>query len=252
MMRDNLTHLNKISKEIQDISMGLIMVPIRQTFLKIQRVVRDVSKQLGKIIRLEIKGEDTSVDKKILELLGDPLAHLIRNAIDHGIETNEQRQRAGKSEHGNISICATHVGDQIIITVEDDGGGIDVEKLFNKAKQKGISLPESMSNQEKLNLIFKPGLSIKDAATEISGRGIGMDVVRANIQALHGNLTVESSAEIGTIFKIYLPLTVTIIEGMVAVIGGEKYIIPMNQVSETLNIRRDDIDSIIGSKQVII
>ena len=250
LMWDSLVQLNKISKEIQGISMGLRMIPVKQTFLKMQRIVRDVSKRLGKSVHLQMYGEETAVDKTVLELLADPLSHLIRNAIDHGIESPEERSELGKSKNGNVSIAATHEGDQLVIVIQDDGRGVDSERLVKKALDKGISLPEVMTEQDKLNLVFKPGLSIKDTATEISGRGIGMDVVRANIRSLQGDATIYSERGYGTQFKINLPLTLAIIDGMVATVVNEKYVIPMSQINETVHLETKHINDAAGIGKV--
>lgn len=242
VVRKSSIELNKLGKEVQSLSMGLRMLPIKPVFQKMLRIVRDVSKELGKDIELELKGEDTDLDKTIIEKISDPLVHLIRNSVDHGIESKEIRQARGKNIQGKISLSASHRGDKIVIEVKDDGGGLNGEKIRKKALEKGlISENQNMTEKEMQNLIFLPGFSTKDNATDISGRGVGMDVVKTNIQELGGLVEMNSTFEKGTEFQIILPLTLAIIDAMIVHINNQKFVIPTALVYETLRPKDNKI-----------
>lgn len=241
-VRKSVSHLSKITKEIQDISMKMRMVPLKTTFSKLQRIVRDTSKALGKKVNLTIVGEETEVDKNILEQLSDPLVHIIRNAVDHGLEKSvEDRKAVGKSDAGEIQLKAFHEGNSLVIEVVDDGKGIDPEIIKSKAIEKGvIKSTDRISDQDAINLIFAPGFSTKEAVSEISGRGVGMDVVKKNIQDISGAVEVKSEVGKGSTFKIKLPLTMAIIEGMVTRVGTENYVVPLNLIHETVSVNEDN------------
>ena len=247
LMLKSLTQLSKLSKEIQNISMSLRMVPLKQTLQKLQRIVRDTSKALDKQVLLEIIGEDTEIDKTVLEHLADPLVHIVRNAVDHGLENTAGRQKVGKSEEGHISIKACHEGNNLVIEVRDDGNGIDPNIIRAKAiEKKVISANSNLSDEELVNLIFHPGFSTKAEVSEISGRGVGMDVVKTNIEKLSGEVRVFTELGKGSVFKVVLPLTLAIIEAMVAQIGEEKYIIPLGQIYESLSPTPDLVHHVNG------
>lgn len=225
--------LGKLSKEIQDLSMSLRMIAVGPTFQKLSRIVRDTSKILGKKIDLRILGEDTEIDKVVAESLSDPLVHIIRNAIDHGVESPEARIAAGKREEGIVEVLASHEGNFLIIQITDDGNGIDGSKLIERAKAKGLVPRDAiMTEQQGIELIFHPGFSTKDQVTEVSGRGVGMDVVKTNIEALGGEVKVRSQLGVGSCFRLMLPLTLAIIEGMLIESGGQTYVIPKIQIQE--------------------
>lgn len=248
LIQKTIAQLAKITKDIQDISMSLRMVPLKTTFQKVQRIVRDTSKMLNKDIQLVIEGEETELDKTVVEHLGDPLVHLIRNAVDHGIESAEDRKKAGKSVTGRISLSAFHKGGKIVIEIKDDGKGLDPQKLREIAIKKGL-IKEStiLSDKEAQNLIFAPGFSTKSEVTEISGRGVGMDVVKTNIEkTLHGDVSLESEVGKGTKFQIQLPLTLAIIDGMIMTSKNEKYIIPITQVHESIQPPKQDVHTVSG------
>ena len=246
-MLKSLSHLAKLSKEIQNISMSLRMVPLKQTLQKMQRIIRDTSKTLGKKVHLELVGEETEIDKTVLEHLADPLVHIVRNAVDHGLETTEGRLAAGKEEEGRVTIKAFHEGNSMVIEISDDGKGINPKIIREKAIEKGvISANATMSDDDIINLIFHPGFSTKDAVSEISGRGVGMDVVKTNIEKLSGEVKVISEIGKGSVFKVILPLTLAIIEGMVTKIGEERYIIPLGQVYESLSPTPDIVHHVNG------
>lgn len=241
-LRRTVDQLGKVTKEVQDLSMSLRMVPLKQTFQKMQRIVRDTSQQLNKKIDLVLVGADTEVDKTVLEKIGDPLVHLIRNAADHGIEDTESRVMNNKPETGRVTLSAYHQSGSLIIEIQDDGKGLDPKKLMDKARAKGIIKPNQvLSDKEAQELIFSSGFSTKDEVSDISGRGVGMDVVKSNIQALQGDISIESVVGKGTTFKIKLPLTLAIADGMIVTVGDDKFIIPLNHVHETYRPEADDI-----------
>ncbi len=224
----HLDRLNKLTRTLQEIGMSLRMVPIRHTFRKMSRIVRDVSKKLDKKVELKLLGEDTELDKTVADKIGDPLVHMVRNAIDHGIEkTVEERLLAGKPEHGTVALRAFHKGGSICIEIEDDGRGIDRNKLLAKAVEKGIvSADAQLTDHEVQMLVFHPGLSTAEKVTDVSGRGVGMDVVKRNIEELHGQVDIQSTIGKGTLFSIRIPHTLAIIEGMVVAVGRERYVVP--------------------------
>lgn len=247
LMLKSLSHLAKLSKEIQNISMSLRMVPVKSTLQKMQRIVRDTSKALNKKVQLELMGEETEIDKTVLEYLADPLVHIVRNAVDHGLETTEGRVAAGKKEEGKIVIQAFHEGNNLVIEIRDDGKGINHEVIRAKAIEKKLISPNAtLTKDELVNLIFHPGFSTKSEVSEISGRGVGMDVVKTNIEKLAGEVKVFTEVGKGSTFKVVLPLTMAIIEAMVTVIGEERYIIPLSQIYESLSPTPDLVEHVNG------
>ncbi len=247
LMLKSLSQLAKLSKEIQNISMSLRMVPLKQTLQKMQRIVRDTSKALDKKVILELVGEETEIDKTVLEHLADPLVHIVRNAVDHGLESTEGRIAAGKDEAGVVTIKALHEGNNLVIEISDDGKGINAKVIREKAIEKGvISANATLSEEEIVNLIFHPGFSTKSEVSEISGRGVGMDVVKTNIEKLSGEVKVITEIGKGSKFKVVLPLTLAIIEAMITKIGDERYIIPLGQVYESLSPTPDIVHHVNG------
>lgn len=243
ILQRTVEQASKVSKEIQDISMGLRMVPIRATFLKMQRIVRDTSAALGKKIELILEGENTEVDKTILEALNDPLVHLIRNAADHGIEMPDDRVKNGKSECGTIHLRAFHQSGKLIVEIQDDGGGMDPDKLIAKANEKKLIKPGTeLSKKDALSIIFLPGFSTKSEVTDISGRGVGMDVVKTNIESLLGDISISSEIGKGSCFRLQLPLTLAIIDGLTISCGADRYVIPRSQIQESLQVDQANID----------
>jgi two-component system chemotaxis sensor kinase CheA len=239
--------LGKLCKDIQELTMSLRMVPVGPTFQKLTRIVRDTSKLLGKKVDLRLIGEETEIDKTVVESIGDPLVHIIRNAIDHGLETPEERLLAGKPEVGVVEVMAFHEGNFLVIQITDDGKGIDPEKLISKAKGKGI-IPENaqLSDQQGIELIFNAGFSTKEVVSEVSGRGVGMDVVKTNIELLGGEVKVRSRVGSGSCFRLMLPLTLAIIEGMLIEAGEQRFIIPKGQVQEVIRLHNAQITSVTG------
>lgn len=231
--------LGRISDDLQDTIMQVRMVPIKTVFSRFPRLVRDLSRKSGKKIDLIIEGEETELDKSLVEMIGDPILHLIRNAVDHGQETPEERKAAGKSEVGKVWLRAFHEGNSVVIEVEDDGKGIDPEKIKKKAIEKGLITEEDaekMDDREAIELIFAPGFSTAEKVTDVSGRGVGMDVVKNNIKSLNGNVFVHSELGKGTKFTLSLPLTLAIIEALLVEVGDHIYAIPLDVVSETTKI----------------
>jgi two-component system chemotaxis sensor kinase CheA len=229
--------MTRLVEDIRDAALNLRMVQIADTFARFQRVVRDVSQDLGKEIELTISGGETELDKTVVEKIGDPLMHLVRNAMDHGIESPEQRQVAGKPRKGTLALNAFHDSGSIVIQVADDGGGIDADKLLAKARDSGVVGPnQALSHQEILRLAFEPGISTAGKVTNLSGRGVGLDVVKRNIEALRGTVDVESEKGRGTRISIRLPLTLAIIDGFRVGVAGSSYVIPLDTVIECIEI----------------
>ncbi len=245
--------IDLMTTELQLVVMKLRMVKIGKIFNRYPRVVRDLSKELGKEVELIIKGEDTEVDKNLIEEINDPLVHLIRNSVDHGVEKPETRIRAGKNPKGTVILSAEHMGNNIIITIEDDGNGIDPGIICEKAIEKGLITREKvkeLTRQEMMQLIFLPGLSTKQTVSNVSGRGVGMDVVKTNVAKLRGIINIESELGKGTKIILKLPLTLAIISGMIVKIDGEYLVIPLYSVIEVIRPDKEQIYSVNG-KQVI-
>jgi len=243
--------LDKRVSEFQERLVEIRMIPIGQVFDRLLRTVRKLSKDLKKEVNLLISGEETKMDKSMVEDLADPLLHLIRNALDHGIENREERLKAGKPDAGTLYLRANQKGNHVVIEVEDDGRGIDTQKVYNKALQKGLIDPAKQYGEEDLiNLLFLPGFSTRDTATEVSGRGVGLDVVAKNISKLSGLVNIESVLGRGTLFTVTLPITLVIIKALIVRVGSETFAIPLNSVSESLMVSSKDIKT-IERKEVI-
>jgi len=229
--------VNKLVEEIRDNALSLRMVQIGDTFNRFRRIVRDVSLELGKTIELQIHGAETELDKSIVEKLSDPLMHIVRNAIDHGIEPLELRRARGKPEAGTLALQAAHDSGSILIEVSDDGGGLDKERILAKALERGLVKPgAALGDQEIINLIFEPGFSTADKVSDLSGRGVGMDVVRRNIDELRGTIEVETEPGLGTTLRLRLPLTLAIIDGFRVSVAGASYVVPLDVVIECLDL----------------
>ena len=247
----NLDQLNRISKELQRTAMSMRMVPIRATFQKMHRLVRDIAAEQRKQVKLVIEGEDTEVDRTIVEKLSDPLMHMIRNAVDHAIELPERRIAANKPSEGKILLRAYHKSGNIIIEVEDDGLGLDRERIREKAIKNGLLKSGSNpDDRELLNVILKPGFSTATTVTAISGRGVGMDVVQRNISQLRGRIEIKSVAGQGTTFTLRLPLTLAIIDGLILRVGRERYILPTLSVQESFHPKSCPINSLPGGVEL--
>jgi len=231
----------------------LRMFPIRPVFQKLNRVVRDTAQAVKKDVLFETIGEELEVDKSVIDHLGDPLVHILRNAVDHGLEaSSDDRVRAGKSPKGRVTLNAFNEGNQLVVQVRDDGKGINPDVIREKAVQKGvIRTAQGMSDQEAIMLIFHPGFSTKSETSEISGRGVGMDVVKTNIEAIGGKVTVDSVVGAGSTFRIVIPLSLAVLDGLVVASSGDTFVVPLNQVQETLNLARLKVFHVEGVGECI-
>lgn len=248
----NLTQLSRIANELQRTVLSLRMVPIRATFQKMNRLVRDLATRQGKLIELRLHGEDTELDRTLVEQLNDPLVHMIRNAVDHGIEKDEIRRNSGKPPVGAIELKAWHQGGNIILEVKDDGAGLNAERIRAKAIREGLIKPEDiLSDDEIYQLIFAPGFSTAEVVTDVSGRGVGMDVVRRNIEKLRGKIEIETVLGQGSCFRIYLPLTLAIIDGMLISVGTQRFILPALLVRESFRPAPGMISTVQGRGEMV-
>jgi two-component system chemotaxis sensor kinase CheA len=248
-----LTSLNRLISDLQYQTMKIRLVPIEQIFNRFPRMIRDLSTSLGKEVKLDIEGAGIELDRTVLDVISDPLLHILRNAIDHGIEAASEREETGKPKQATIKIAASRIGDRIAIEISDDGKGIDIERIRAKALEKKIiSEAESrqMSEDEIINLLGTPGLSSASKVTEISGRGVGMDVVFRQVQSVGGNVQIKTRKGFGTTFTLVIPLSLAIISGLVIKVGNEKYVIPISSIITTINIEQSEIKTIQG-RQVI-
>lgn len=231
----NISQLSRITSDLQKIATTMRMVPVRSTFQKMSRLVRDLAKKSGKEVSLRMEGEETEIDRNMVEEIHDPLVHMIRNAVDHGVEPAGDRAALGKPPFGTVTLRAFHQGGSVVLAVGDDGRGIDPEKILAKARERGlVAGGASLSEQEIFGLLFEPGFSTAEKVTDISGRGVGMDVVRKNVEKLRGTIEIQSRPGQGSVFSIRLPLTLAIIDGIIVRVGGERYVIPANGVVESL------------------
>ncbi|HEY3320110.1 MAG TPA: chemotaxis protein CheA [Planctomycetota bacterium] len=227
-------HLRRVLTDLQDVSMVVRMIPLSSTFRKMMRVVHDLSTKMGKQVKLDLIGEDTEVDKSVIELLSDPLVHILRNALDHGIETPEERIKSGKTEVGTVKIEAKHESGEVLIIISDDGRGMDRGKILAKAMERGLVRdPNGLRDREILNLIFEPGFSTAEKITDVSGRGVGMDVVKKNMEKLKGRIELHSKFGMGSTVVLRIPLTLAIMDGMLVRVGTARYTLPMSSIRET-------------------
>lgn len=247
-----LTQLSRIANELQKTVLSLRMVPIRSAFQKMNRLVRDLSTRLDKTIELKLHGEDTELDRTLVEQLNDPLVHMVRNAVDHGIETTEARLAKGKPATGTIELRALHQGGNIIIEIHDDGAGLDPQRILKKAIAQGLVKPgENLEENEIFDLILEPGFSTAEKVTDLSGRGVGMDVVRRNVEKLRGKIEIRSTLGKGSCFTIYLPLTLAIIDGMMVSVGQQRYILPSLLVRESFRPTAGMISTVQGKGEMV-
>ena len=248
---DGLTQLERYTRELQENVMDIRMLPISSNFNRFPRLVHDISGKLGKKVDLKLSGEHTELDKTVLEKIGDPLVHLVRNSLDHGIETPDVRVAAGKPETGILHLNAFQEGGNIVIRVEDDGAGINTPKILAKAREKGLVGPEEQLSDDRINnLIFHPGLSTNDEVSDLSGRGVGMDVVRRNIKDLGGRVEIHSERGVGSVLTIRLPLTLAILDGQLIRCGKETYIISLLSIVETVMVSEDQVNDVAGGAHV--
>jgi len=249
-LKDGLAQLEGHTRELQESVMRIRMMPISFAFQRFPRLVHDLSATFNKKIELIVTGETTELDKTVLEKIGDPLVHLVRNSLDHGIETPEDRAKAGKAETGVIELSAFHQGGNIV-QIKDDGAGLNKNKILSKAREKGlVSKDERMADEQIYDLIFRPGFSTADVVSDVSGRGVGMDVVRRNIRELGGAVEVKSTPGEGSVFTIRLPLTLAILDGQLVGIGEETYILPVISIIESLQVKTECINEVAGNAEV--
>jgi two-component system, chemotaxis family, sensor kinase CheA len=250
-LRAGLSQLERNVRELQESVMRVRMVPISFVLSRFPRMVRDLAERLGKQIDLQMSGADTELDKTVLEKIGDPLVHLVRNSIDHGIEQPAQRRAAGKSEHGTLKMHAYHRGSSISVEVSDDGAGLDTDRILAKARERGLIDGQQQLEEQRIHeLIFLPGFSTMEQATDVSGRGVGLDVVKRNVESLGGSVEVRSTSGQGARFILTLPLTLAIIDGQTVAVGDECYIVPLTAIVESLQIANVRIEQVVGHGEV--
>ncbi|WP_254599527.1 chemotaxis protein CheW, partial [Achromobacter mucicolens] len=248
---NGMEQLERNARDLQEAVMSIRMMPMDYVFSRFPRLVRDIAGKMGKQIELQTYGRATELDKSLIERIIDPLTHLVRNSLDHGIETPEKRIAAGKDPVGQLVLSAQHNGGNIVIEVSDDGGGLNREKILKKAMAQGLAVNENSPDDEIWQLIFAPGFSTAEKVTDISGRGVGMDVVRRNIQDMGGHVQLSCEPGHGTTTRIVLPLTLAILDGMSVRVGEETFILPLNHVTESLQPTNDQIYSVAGNERVM-
>lgn len=251
VLLNSVAQLERNTRDLQESVMSIRMMPISFVFSRFPRVVRDVATKLGKQVELRTIGEGTELDKGLIEKIADPLTHLVRNSLDHGIESPEKRIAAGKDPKGTLTLRASHQGGNIVIEVSDDGGGLSRERILAKAKEKGIPVSDSMTDQDVWLLIFAPGFSTAEVVTDVSGRGVGMDVVKRNIEGMGGRVELDSKTGTGTTVTIRLPLTLAILDGMSVAVGDEIFIIPLNNIIESLQPAEHDVKTVASEGRVV-
>lgn len=251
--RNSYQLLTRVTNDLQETVMKIRMLPIAQTFNRFPRLIRDLSRDLGKEVKLEMSGEETELDKSVIEVLVDPLIHIVRNAMDHGIEMPEEREKAGKPRVGTISLSASHNGNLIVIKISDDGKGMSPQKIFENAVKKGlVSADAKLTEKQMLEYIFAPGFSTATKVTNLSGRGVGMDVVKKSLDKINGTVGIETELGKGSTFFLRIPLTVAIIQALIVDAEKEYYAIPINSISETLKIGVEDIQNLEGTEVIKI
>ncbi|MBQ9634577.1 MAG: chemotaxis protein CheA [Schwartzia sp.] len=253
-LTETLEQMDRVTTDLQTVVMKVRMVPVGQVFNRFPRMVRDLAKELGKELNLTIEGEETELDRTVIDEIGDPIMHLLRNSLDHGLEHPDDREAKGKPRIGEVGLIARHEGNNVVIMVTDDGKGIDADVIRRKAVEKGmISEDEanSLDDADAVRLIFLPGFSTAEVVTDVSGRGVGMDVVRSKIETLGGHVDVETKIDEGSVFKIKLPLTLAIIQALLVKVQEEMYAIPLGSIDSTINITQEDIKT-VRNKEVIV
>ena len=248
-----VAHAGKIMRELQDLSMSMRMVPLKSTFQKLTRLVRDVALKAGKVVELVTDGEETELDRNMVDAIADPLVHMVRNAVDHGVEGPADREKAGKPRAGRVKLAAFQQGGSVIVELRDDGRGLNRDRILAKAIEKGlVSANNALTDSEIMALIFAPGFSTAEQVTDISGRGVGMDVVRRNIESIRGRIDIQSVLGQGTTFQIKLPLTLAVTDGMLVRVGDERYIVPLTSISLSFRPEPDMLSTIPPSGEVVM
>ena len=254
-LTETLEQMDRVTTDLQNIVMKVRMVPVSQVFNRFPRMVRDVTKELNKEINLTIEGEDTELDRTVIDEIGDPIMHLLRNSLDHGIEMPDEREAKGKPRIGEVGLIARHEGNNVVIMVTDDGKGIDADIIRRKAVEKGLFSQEevdAMNDADAVRIVFLPGFSTAEKISDISGRGVGMDVVKSKIESLSGQVDVETHVNEGSIFKIKLPLTLAIIQAMLVQVQAEMYAIPLASIDSTLSIQPSDISTVQNNEVIVL
>ena len=246
-----LTDLDRNTRDLQESVMSIRMIPMSIVFSRFPRMLRDLASKLGKKVDFVTQGEATELDKGLVEKITDPLTHLVRNSCDHGIETPQERSLAGKPETGTITLSAAHQGGSIVIEVRDDGKGMSREKILTKARERGIDVSDQMPDAEVWQLIFAPGFSTAEVVTDVSGRGVGMDVVKRNITSLNGTVEIDSIEGKGMKVSVRLPLTLAIMDGMSVGVGNEVYILPLSSVVESFQVKSDAVSTVGQGSQLV-
>lgn len=253
-LTETLEQMDRVTTDLQTVVMKVRMVPVGQVFNRFPRMVRDLAKELGKELNLTIEGEETELDRTVIDEIGDPIMHLLRNSLDHGLEHPDEREAKGKPRIGEVGLIARHEGNNVVIMVTDDGKGIDADVIRRKAVEKGMLSQEdadALDDADAVRLVFLPGFSTADKVTDVSGRGVGMDVVRSKIEALGGHVDVDTKIDEGSVFKIKLPLTLAIIQALLVKVQEEMYAIPLSSIDSTINITLEDIKT-VRNKEVIV
>lgn len=252
-LQRDISHLTRVTSEVQKTAMAMRMVPVGQLFRRMTRLVRDLARKSGKQAELELQGEEVELDRTIVEELHDPLVHMLRNSMDHGLETPAEREAKGKPAAGRIRLAASHQAGMIVIEISDDGRGLNREKIFRKAVERGlISADAKLSDTEVFHLIFEPGFSTAEQVTDVSGRGVGMDVVRKHINTLRGRIEIVSSSGAGTTFLLKVPLTLAIIDGLIVSVGGERFIVPIFAVREMFKASPEQVFTVEGKGEMVM
>ncbi len=251
-LQKKVAHTSKIVRELQNMSMSMRMIPLKTTFRKMARLVRDLSRKFGKNVTFVTEGEDTEIDRNMVDIISDPLVHMVRNALDHGIELPEEREKAGKPRYGSVHLSACHSAGSVVVEIRDDGRGLDREIILAKAREIGlVDEDASPSDRDVYNLIFEPGFSTAKIVSDVSGRGVGMDVVRRNIDNIRGHIEIQSRLGKGSTFKMSLPLTLAIIDGMVVRVGKEKYVIPTISIVRSVQPMQSDISTVLRRGEML-
>lgn len=246
-LSQSVAQLTRITRELQDMSMSLRMVPLKATFQKMERVVRDVAHKSQKTVRFAVEGEDTEIDRNMVETLNDPLVHMLRNSVDHGIEAPEVRRAAGKPETGTVTLRAYHAAGNVVLEIRDDGNGLDRARILAKAVERGLATPDrELTDNEIYKMIFLPGFSTAKTVTDVSGRGVGLDVVKKNLDTLRGRIDIASAPGRETVFTLRIPLTLAIIDGMLIRVGGQQYLLPTLNVQKAFRPDRSVLFSVQG------
>jgi two-component system chemotaxis sensor kinase CheA len=252
-LQRDIAHLTRVTGEVQKTAMAMRMVPVGQLFRRMTRLVRDLARKSGKQAELELHGEDVELDRTIVEELHDPLVHMLRNSMDHGLETPAEREAKGKPAAGRIRLAASHQAGMIVIEISDDGRGLDRERIFRKAVERGLVAPDAqLSDNEVFHLIFEPGFSTAEKVTDVSGRGVGMDVVRKHIHKLRGRIEIVSTSGAGTTFLLKVPLTLAIIDGLIVAVGGERFIVPIFAVREMFKAAPEQVFTVEGKGEMVM